>query len=1145
MPISQHLNRDGPRTKRRKLSNASGDDDRFNNRPSSVSESHGDGCKDEQPVSKSQRSSNQPLRRPETQPVLPTGGLNKSSILAIQLDELIAESTPSYDTIISKLEQQLETLREIIQSTQPTGPLNLKQAERHASDRGVRVPFPSPRPSKETNLKFEYQTAMSIDVISRSHLKLGLKGPETVKLLVEMPKSCLQEKDYLDYRAFHKRAFYLACIAARIKEQNLEDFVPQYVHEDGIEILPSLLFTPKSSNHGKTTPKQQISIILTVTFPQNSFPIDKTLPNKQCVRPASSSAASATKPTPFYNSILNNQMAANHYYERLQKTVLQGPAFADACRVGQLWLKQRGFDSGIDKGGFGFWEWAIMSTLLLQTGGHKGHPLFSERYSSLQFFKAMLQVLASRDMTDPWILDASTFSIPKSDSPTFYDGNTGVNVLHMMQPWSYQTLRHHAQISISALNSKIEEGFDATFNEPVVEPLLQFDESYTITLPEPETESSSAQLSRAYHVFRRGLGDRVTLIDIRRSACSSWSMKKSQPGSRPAEVELGLILNMEAVARLIDHGPSADEPQEAEDFRAFWGEKSELRRFKDGTICESLVWSKSIPVTEQIIRWAAEKHFQIPEEAITGHAQRLEESILASSSLITANEAFQLIDKQLQTLSSMLHQLEGLTLPIRSISATDGALHSATLHHPLLPSTASPIPILIQFDSSTRWPDSLPAIQHTKIAFLLKLSDLLSASTTSITTRFGLENTSSQHSGYLNTSYLDIIYPPPHSQLSHITFRLRIHHDREPPLLQSQLTQSLAPQQRTLLTSSLTTHKRHLALPLHTTTLRTLTTHFPTLSPTIRLLLSFFASHHLSNLLPPQLLHLLCAHIFLHPAPYTTPTSPTTAFLRVLLFLSRWDWAVTPLIIDLSLTQDLPLSTGDDLKTRFQAWRKLDPLMNNVSWFVGTSIDHTGVVWSEGGRVEKVVAGRVRGLAGAVISLVTERSTEVSDGEWRGLFRGEMGEFDFVIKLQAELVRGGSTAAEKGSKGKEEGGKKFKNLMLAQQAPLQSIEEIGFDPIALYLEDLQRAFGQVALFFHGTEQEVICGLWRPSVVGEREWRVRLGWSSKPTGYKDVAEGGDGEEEGKVRKVRCEFNRKGALAEMGMLGEGIVREIEVK
>ena len=39
--------------------------------------------------------------------------------------------------------------------------------------------------------------------------------------------------------------------------------------------------------------------------------------------------------------------------------------------------------------------------------------------------------------------------------------------------------------------------------------------------------------------------------------------------------------------RIVDKGPPADHAAEAAAFRAFWGEKAELRRFQDGSILEA------------------------------------------------------------------------------------------------------------------------------------------------------------------------------------------------------------------------------------------------------------------------------------------------------------------------------------------------------------------------------------------------------------------------------------------------------------------------------------------------------------------------------------------------------------------------------
>ncbi|CAN0366032.1 unnamed protein product, partial [Laminaria digitata] len=53
---------------------------------------------------------------------------------------------------------------------------------------------------------------------------------------------------------------------------------------------------------------------------------------------------------------------------------------------------------------------------------------------------------------------------------------------------------------------------------------------------------------------------------------------------------VGLIVDSVNAGRLVDKGPPAENGPAARKFREFWGDKSELRRFKDGSIVEAVVW---------------------------------------------------------------------------------------------------------------------------------------------------------------------------------------------------------------------------------------------------------------------------------------------------------------------------------------------------------------------------------------------------------------------------------------------------------------------------------------------------------------------------------------------------------------------------
>ncbi|ETN37932.1 uncharacterized protein HMPREF1541_07555 [Cyphellophora europaea CBS 101466] len=1125
--------------KRRKLSHSSDDEikhDRFavlNGNTSSSEHSGGDESGDEVPETSAPSKLQQHTRRRTQRPsaALPAGGAAAGSLLTAQISELLAENTPNYDLRHPKITKVTEVVVRAIKALPQQGPFNLVEAEKYALEHGkVAIPFPSPRPSKDSNVKYEYAVPAAITTRSRTVKRMSIKGSEEVVIGVQMPASLLQEKDYLNLRAFHKRAFYLARIAGGLSEALRSDFTLQYECLDGLDLVPAVILT----QNVKATKSRTTRYFISVEFPQDAFQAVKTLPNKNCVRSTQQPASGDALPTPFYNSCLQRQASQNYYDDLVAAATSRCPAVPDASKLGQLWLAQRGFGTNLAQGGFGWWEWSIMCALLLQTGGPRGQPLFSERYSSLQLFKAMVQVLATRELTEPWLLRSDTLDIAQSEVPMLYDGKTGVNVLFKMTGASYQHLRHCAQLSLTTVNSKQEDSFDSTFIRRYADPCLQFDEIHTMDIgSHSNAPTQNDAVNKLFRVLKRGLGDRVTLLDIQRPFPVTWKISTPSPKARATSFQVRLLVNPDTVSRLVDHGPSAEDQAAATEFQQFWGSKSELRRFKDGSITESLVWDSSEPVTLQIIRHLLQRHFSADPKLVATGSSRLDENVLPVTA-VSAKDAFTLINQKFQALTSTLHSLSDLPLPIRSVSAASSALRSTTLAPPLSPSTATPISILIQFDSSGRWPDSLPAIQHTKIAFLLKLGDALSTADTTLTTRVGLEHTSTATTGHFNTAYLDLIYPSPAPTLAPLIFRLRIHHDRELHLLQTALSDdSLHGAIRDSLTSALAAHKRDfLASPRHTTAFRTLLTRFPALSPTIRLLKKWTSSHLLSRHVPEEILELIAAHIFVHPAPWATPASPTTAFLRCLWFLSTWDWAVSPLIVDLSVGQEMGAEQTAELRARFAAWRKLDPQMNQVSWFVGSNVDETGVAWTAGGRVEKVVAARVAALAGACLEVVGgQTAAGLSLEVGKTLFVSPFEEYDFLVMLDKEAVKGAAVVRRKGKE-------KYRNLEVAAET---DVDVVGFDPVEDFLADLEAAFGNTALFFYGASGDggkILAGVWRPGVQGRREWRVRLGWSSVPISDKVAEDDDDGKE-------MCEFNKMGILKEMEIIGEGLVKEIKVQ
>src|ERR1700759_141710 len=106
--------------------------------------------------------------------------------------------------------------------------------------------------------------------------------------VVTMPRSIFQEKDYLNYRYFVKRAYYLSCIASAIKLEGKEKFEVQFDYLNGNQLLPILVLRPLA----KTGSLSKWRIQLLLATQRGMFPENRLFPNKNCIREASSNTES-------------------------------------------------------------------------------------------------------------------------------------------------------------------------------------------------------------------------------------------------------------------------------------------------------------------------------------------------------------------------------------------------------------------------------------------------------------------------------------------------------------------------------------------------------------------------------------------------------------------------------------------------------------------------------------------------------------------------------------------------------------------------------------------------------------------------------------------------------------------------------------
>jgi U3 small nucleolar RNA-associated protein 22 len=113
----------------------------------------------------------------------------------------------------------------------------------------ITIPFPEIAPAKDVLFKLAYSPPSEVNVVGSYALKTMVKGDHTlaVDMVVTLPTTILQDKDYLNYRYFYKRAYYLACLAAGLQDRSVDEFEFCFEYLGGNSLQPILVAKPGNS----------------------------------------------------------------------------------------------------------------------------------------------------------------------------------------------------------------------------------------------------------------------------------------------------------------------------------------------------------------------------------------------------------------------------------------------------------------------------------------------------------------------------------------------------------------------------------------------------------------------------------------------------------------------------------------------------------------------------------------------------------------------------------------------------------------------------------------------------------------------------------------------------------------------------------
>lgn len=179
----------------------------------------------------------------------------------------------------------------------------------------------------------------------------------------------------------------------------------------------------------------------------------------------------------------------------------------------------------------------------------------------------------------------------------FIDSTGYYNICASLSLDVYRRVRHESSIALQILNSEYVNSFRLLFATKLLKLYAQADHivRFDVSKILNKTQQSEAFFNFCgyWHLYaeklvlsvlRKGLDKRIHAIlpitEVHEGTMKPWNINEKHTPNEKL-LKIGLILNPEYALDVLDKGPQSNLP-EAEEYRQFWGSKSELRRFQDG-----------------------------------------------------------------------------------------------------------------------------------------------------------------------------------------------------------------------------------------------------------------------------------------------------------------------------------------------------------------------------------------------------------------------------------------------------------------------------------------------------------------------------------------------------------------------------------
>ncbi|PKU81278.1 nucleolar protein 6 [Dendrobium catenatum] len=923
-------------------------------------------------------------------------------------------------------------------------------------------------PSNKVNFKFK--SPESICIGGSYSIGCVAKPDINVDLLIRMPKECFHEKDYMNHIYHAKRCLYLCVIEKSLKSLTLFRKMEWRTFQNEAR-KPVIHFYPVIKNAELS--EFFIRIIPTASSVFNASRLSISRNNVRAFNQGDTSRA-----TPYYNSSILEDMFMEENVDFVKNTFTEWKTLRDALLLLKVWARNRTSIYTHDCLN-GYLISIILSYLTAGPGGNQ----INRSMKALQIFRVTLKFISSNlwtkglslgPLSQSKLFNEEMIRCLKAFPVVLYDATGHTNLLFCLTRTAFAELQEEAAWTVNCIDKCRGGGFEEVFMTKA-DFAAKFDACLRINFKGNAIINSSEFCldeerwglveKDVQSVLQQGLSDRAKLVRVTwGSAPSNWNINEGYENFGEEPMLVGLLLSSEEKCfRLVDIGPHAENNEEAAKFRKFWGDKAELRRFRDGTIAESTVWEcppwQRHLIMKRITEYVISKHFLLSQGDIVYAVDQLDFSIhLGGKDPISSSTS---LLETFETLSKRLRLLDDIPLRISSVQPLDAAFrHTAVFPpepHPLVYEKGSaknvpkftttcikPLTVMIQLEGSGSWPLDAKVIEKTKVAFLLKICE-------SLQDRWGM----------LCSATEDEV----HVLMEGYAFSLKILHERSLLLLRNQAGNDSIKGKRYI-------DEELFLCSQHASMINGLNGRYPTYGSVVRLAKRWISSHLFSSFLEEEAIELIVAYLFLRPFPYHAPLTRITGFLRFLRLMSNYDWNFSPLIIDIN--GDFTPQDEWEINENFLSSRKsseenvqiLEPAM-----FLATTYDKTSEAWTKclpNGEILKRMAAYARSSADLLTKLILQGQN--GPYTWECLFRTPMNNYDAVVILHPDklpypqrlLFPSSISHGKHVIQGKA--GEDFNPFIQLGGGAAQSFEDarskllVNFDPTMFFLEDLTEEF---------------------------------------------------------------------------------------